>query len=68
MNLNSHAEDRRGSTCFTGTLLGLHRQAIRGGWSAHFQMELAEQHARSGHIRGYWIWRKNAERKRWQER
>ena len=44
---------------------------IRGnqcGWSADFQMELAEQHARSGHIDGHWILLKNAERKRRQER
>ena len=65
-----NSRDRRGNTCLRRTLLGLHRQAIRGGWSAHFQMELTEQHARSGKecIRGYWIWRKNAERQRWQER
>ncbi len=37
-------------------------------WTDDFMSHVAEQHARSGHINGYWIWRKNAERKRWQER
>ena len=45
MYLNSHAEDRRESTCFTGTLLGLHRQAINGGWSARHYQRIAEAHS-----------------------
>ena len=43
-------------------------QGNRCGWTSDFESNVAEQHARSGHINGYWIWRKNAERTRWQER
>ena len=55
MNRNSHAEDRRGSTCFTGTLLGLHRQAIRGGWSEENYQRIAEAHS-DRYPMGYWLW------------
>ena len=55
MYLNSHAEDRRGSTCFTGTLLGLHRQAIHGGWSAEHYQRIAGAHS-DRYPMGYWLW------------
>ena len=32
----------------------------RCGWSADFCWELAKRHARSGHIKGFLIWQKNA--------
>ena len=55
MHLNSHAEHRRGCTVFTGTLLGLHRQAIRGAWSADHYQRIAEAHL-DRYPMGYWLW------------
>ena len=55
MHLNSHAEHSRESTCFTGTLLGLHRQAIRGGWLAEHYQRIAEAHS-DRYPMGYWLW------------
>ena len=61
MHLNSYAEQRRGSTCFTGTLLGLHRQAQRGGWSAKHYQRIADAHL-DRYPLGYWLWQRCAKR------
>ena len=41
--------------CLTGTLLGLHRQAIYGGWSATHYQRIAEAHSDRCPM-GYWLW------------
>lgn len=40
-------------------------QGNRCDWTDDFKSHVAEQHARSGHINGYWIWENSA---RWHRR
>ena len=46
--------------CFTGNLLGLHRQARAGGWTADHYRLIAEAHGDRYPV-GYWLWMRCAE-------
>ena len=41
--------------CLTGTLLGLHRQGQRGGWTSQHYQRIAEAHS-DRYPMGYWLW------------
>ena len=46
--------------CLTGTLLGLHRQGQRRGWTAQQYQKIAEAHW-DRYPMGYWLWMRCAE-------